>query len=106
MCLLASAQDREVFQAVLPATPIPTPREVRKTQLKPRDLHLPELSAEEGESPGMADKEVNDVLRSLGIRHHDVKNAALFREGVTEIRFVLNVKVGFGKTLTFITRTD
>lgn len=97
VCVCSFLHKRESFSRLCcQQLLIPTPREVGKAQLIPRP-HLPELSSEDWALPGMADKEVNDVLRSLGIRHHDVKNMVLFCEGVTEVRFVLNVKVGLGK---------
>lgn len=50
----------------------------------------------------MADKEANDTIRRLRNRNYEIKNSLLFHEDVTEVRFVLNVKFGFGKILTFI----
>lgn len=74
----------------------------RKMQLAMWDPCLPELSPQGGELPGRADKEANDAIRRLRNRNHEAKNSSLFHEDVKEVRFVLNVKFGFWKILTFI----
>lgn len=75
-----------------------------KIQLVMWDPWLPMLSPQHCELPGLADKEAKDAIRRLRNRNHKVKGSSLFHEDATKIIFVLNVRFGFGKTLTFTIR--